>query len=85
MTFWNLVEMQHQKLVKPLRALDAPGQQRARAILAAVRHRLEDADASYIFAGDFDAMVAGLSGPRQLRATFRRARRAIGRKVFSAR
>jgi hypothetical protein len=84
-TFWNLVEMKHQSLVKPLRNLDAADQQRARTILASVRRTLEDADVGYIFAGDFDAMIAGLNRPRQLRAAFRRARRAIGRRVFSAR
>jgi hypothetical protein len=84
-TFWNLVEMEHQSLVKPLRNLDEPSQRRARAILTTVRRTLEDADVSYIFAGDFDAMVTGLTGPRQLRAAFRRARRALGRRVFSTR
>jgi hypothetical protein len=85
LTFWNLVEMPHQTLVTPLRALDSADRSRARNILSAVRRKLEDADIDYIFAGDFDAMVEPLPKPLQLRATVRRAYRALKRRAFSAR
>ncbi|MDB5392943.1 MAG: hypothetical protein JWM91_449 [Rhodospirillales bacterium] len=84
-TFWNLVEMQHQTLVKPLRNLDMADRTRARSILSAVRRKLENADVNYIFAGDFDAMVEQLSGATQLRSTFRRIYRALGRRALSFR
>jgi MoaA/NifB/PqqE/SkfB family radical SAM enzyme len=83
-TFWNLVEMDHQRLVEPLRNLPASDQNRARAILAAVRRTLEKADVNYIFAGDFDSMVPQLTGASRLRSILRRARRAAWRRVFSA-
>lgn len=82
-TFWNLVEMPHQSLVKPLRGLDAPDQVRARGILGNVRRKLEAADINYIFAGDFDAMVKRLSGATLWRSTFRHAYRALGRRAVS--
>ena len=81
LTFWNLVALPHQMLVKPVRALDPPDRERARKILQRVRRRMENADIDYVFAGDFDGLIDDLPWPMQVRSTARRAYRALGRRA----
>jgi molybdenum cofactor biosynthesis enzyme MoaA len=56
-TFWDLVEYQHQTLVKRLNRLEGQQRERARRVLGRVRMRLEVAGIPYHFAGDFHSMV----------------------------
>jgi MoaA/NifB/PqqE/SkfB family radical SAM enzyme len=56
-TFWDLVELPHQTLVRPLRWLDDRQREEARRVLGRVRMRLELAGIPYSFAGDFHSMV----------------------------
>jgi molybdenum cofactor biosynthesis enzyme MoaA len=52
-TFWNLVEMDHQTKVRALTHLNAEEKARVRVIVGRVRARLDAAKVRYSFAGDF--------------------------------
>jgi hypothetical protein len=56
-TFWDLVEYKHQRLVKRLSRLDPEQKIRARKILRRISRKLDLAGVRYIFAGDFYGMT----------------------------
>jgi MoaA/NifB/PqqE/SkfB family radical SAM enzyme len=60
LTFWDLVEYEHQKLVRSLAHLDAQQKSRAREILLRVARKLDRAGVRYAFVGDFQDMAPKL-------------------------
>ncbi len=58
-TFWNLVEKDHQKLARALTRLAGDEQQRARRIIANVKATLDARKIPHDFAGDFSDGVGG--------------------------
>lgn len=66
-TFWDLVDYPHQRLVRPLHHLDPEQQRRARAVLVRVARKLDLEGIHYDFAGDFHAMVPKLTTVDYLR------------------
>jgi sulfatase maturation enzyme AslB (radical SAM superfamily) len=57
LTFWDLVEYEHQRLVKSLDRLDPEQKIRASEILRRISRKLDIAGVRYIFAGDFHGMA----------------------------
>jgi radical SAM protein with 4Fe4S-binding SPASM domain len=60
LTFWNLVEYKHQKLVKSLDRLDSQQKIRAMEILRRISRKLDISGIRYAFAGDFHGMAPKL-------------------------
>jgi len=67
-TFWNLVEIPHQRLVSPLRQLDESRKRRASEILFKVRSQLDRNFIPYDFAGDFDGLLPSSIASRVFQA-----------------
>jgi Radical SAM superfamily len=57
LTFWDLVEYNHQRLVRSLGRLEPEQKVRAKGILRRISRRLDFAGVRYIFAGDFHGIA----------------------------
>lgn len=84
MSFWDLLEYEHQKLVKSLDRLGPEEKIRAREILRRISRKLDSAGVQYFFAGDFHGLAPKPGARDLVRRGFRRAYSHTERYVFGS-